>query len=90
MNVPFFPWLPSRARLIERIANIQDQVLEIGTHVRFLEADKRKPQPRDDGGRYVSKRTIVSDQLRQYVATTTPSQRKAETEAYFEKVRGRG
>lgn len=87
MNLPFFPFL--RSREVERIASLQDQVIELGTHVRFLEADKRKPQPRSADGRYVSKRTIVADQLRQYVATTTPSQRKAETEAYIREARAK-
>ena len=74
----------------EVIAGLRDQIIELGTHVRFLEADKPRPQPRDDAGRYVSRRSLINEQLRQYAATTTQEQRRAETEAFFEKMRGRG
>jgi hypothetical protein len=81
VNLPFFPLF--RSREVERIASLQDQVIELGTHVRFLEADKRVPQPRAPDGRFVSKRDIVADQLRQYVGATTPEQRQRDTEAFF-------
>jgi hypothetical protein len=81
LNLPFFPFF--RSREVERIASLQDQVIELGTHVRFLEADKRDPQPRAPDGRFVSKRDIVADQLRQYVDATTPEQRQRDTEAFF-------
>ena len=92
MNLPFFPFL--RSREVERIASLQDQVIELGTIVRFIEADKREadedkrdPQPRAPDGRFVSKRDIVAEQLRGYVAATTAEQRHAETEAYIETTR---
>lgn len=75
MNVPFFPWL--RSREVERIASLQDQVIELGTVVRFLEADKRDPQPRDEAGRYVSKVEITRQRLARCVSTLTPEQRAA-------------
>lgn len=75
MNVPFFPWL--RSREVERIASLQDQVIELGTVVRFLEADKRDPQPRDEAGRYVSKVEITRQRLARCVSRLTPEEREA-------------
>lgn len=72
MNVPFFPWL--RSREVERIASLQDQVIELGTVVRFLEADKRDPQPRDEAGRYVSKVEITRQRLARLVSRLTPEE----------------
>lgn len=78
-----FHWFNFRSREVERIASLQDQVIELGTIVRFIEADKRDPQPRSPDGRFVSKRDIVAEQLRDYVAATTAEQRHAETEAFI-------
>lgn len=68
----------------EILAGLRDQVIEIGTALRFMEADKPVPQPRDEAGRFVSKRDIVRQQLEDYRATTTPEQRKAEAAAFHE------
>jgi len=75
LHVPFFPWL--RSREVERIASLQDQVIELGTVVRFLEADKRDPQPRDEAGRYVSKVEITRQRLARCVSRLTPEEREA-------------
>jgi hypothetical protein len=72
---------PPRDR--EVIAGLRDQIIEIGTHVRFLEADKPVPQPRDEAGRFVSRRDIIRKQLEAYRSATTPEQRRIETEAAF-------
>lgn len=45
------------------IAGLRDQIIEIGTHVRFLEADKPVPQPRDGAGRFVSQREIMRQKM---------------------------
>ena len=90
MNVPFFPWLPGRARLTERIANIQDQVIELGTHVRFIEADKLKPQPRDTSGRFVSTKPDRTAELRDRFKDLTDTERKQAIEraVVFRSARG--
>lgn len=75
LHVPFFPWL--RSREVERIASLQDQVIELGTVVRFLEADKRDPQPRDEAGRYVSKVEITRQRLARCVSRLTPEEAEA-------------
>lgn len=76
---------------IEVIAEMRDQVIEIGTTVRFLEADRLKPQPRDAAGRYVSSKPDTVAALKAYVDRTTPEQRARETEAFFAAARkGRG
>ncbi len=61
----------------EILAGLRDQVIEIGTAVRFMEADKPVPQPRDDAGRFVSKRDIVRQQLVDFVSTADPQARLA-------------
>lgn len=38
----------------EAIAGLRDQIIELGTHVRFLEADRLTPQPRGKDGRFAS------------------------------------
>lgn len=38
----------------ELIAGLRDQIIELGTHVRFLEADRLTPQPRGKDGRFAS------------------------------------
>jgi len=80
MNFPFFRLKPDR---IDVLAGIRDQIIVLGTHVRFLVADAPVPQPRDEAGRFVSKRAKVRDQLEHYRATTTPEQRKQEADAFF-------
>ena len=84
MNFPFFRLKPDR---MDVLAGIRDQIIELGTHVRFLVADPRVPQPRDEAGRFVSKRAKVREQLEQYVKSTTPAQRKQEAQAFFAKAR---
>ena len=68
----------------ELIAGLRDQIIELGTHVRFLEADKRDPQPRDDAGRYVSKVEITRQRLARIVSRLTPE------EAQSARMRGMG
>lgn len=69
---------------IEVIAGLRDQIIELGTHVRFLEADKRDPQPRDEAGRYVSKVEITRQRLARLVSRLTPE------EAQSARMRGMG
>lgn len=78
--IPFFPWLRTRAREVERIANIQDQVIELGTVVRFLEADRLKPQPRDPSGRYISTRPDRVAELRALTSSLSDKDRAAAIE----------
>ena len=71
-HFPFFkPRVPYERELI---AGLRDQIIELGTHVRFLEADKRDPQPRDDAGRYVSKVDITRQRLARLVSRLTPEE----------------
>jgi len=71
-HFPFFkPRVPYERELI---AGLRDQIIELGTHVRFLEADKRDPQPRDDAGRYVSKVEITRQRLARLVSRLTPEE----------------
>ena len=71
-HFPFFkPRVPYERELI---AGLRDQIIELGTHVRFLEADKRDPQPRDDAGRYVSKVEITRQRLARIVSRLTPEE----------------
>lgn len=58
----------------ELIAGLRDQIIELGTHVRFLEAGKPVPQPRDDAGRYVSKVEITRQRLARCVSRLTPEE----------------
>ena len=67
--------MPFSSRAV--IAGLRDQIIEIGTHVRFLEADKPVPQPRDDAGRFVSKRELMRQQMADACSTLTPEQRAA-------------
>ena len=70
-----FPFFKPRAPYErELIAGLRDQIIELGTHVRFLEADKRDPQPRDDAGRYVSKVEITRQRLARIVSRLTPEE----------------
>jgi len=71
MNFPFFRLKPDQ---IDVIAGLRDQIIELGTHVRFLEADKPVPQPRDDAGRYVSKVEITRQRLARCVSRLTPEE----------------
>jgi len=81
-HFPFFkPRVPYERELI---AGLRDQIIELGTHVRFLEADKRDPQPRDDAGRYVSKVDITRQRLARLVSRLTPE------EAQSARMRGMG
>lgn len=64
-------------RSVDHIAGLRDQIIEIGTHVRFLEADRLVPQPRDEGGRFTSKRALVRKALSEAVCHLTPEQRVA-------------
>lgn len=81
-HFPFFkPRVPYERELI---AGLRDQIIELGTHVRFLEADKRDPQPRDDAGRYVSKVEITRQRLARIVSRLTPE------EAQSARMRGMG
>ena len=81
-HFPFFkPRVPYERELI---AGLLDQIIELGTHVRFLEADKRDPQPRDDAGRYVSKVDITRQRLARLVSRLTPE------EAQSARMRGMG
>ena len=75
----------------EVIAGLRDQVIELGTVVRFLEADRPspQPQPRDDAGRFVSKRVRVAEQLKAYVDATTPEQRARDTEKAIAELRAK-
>lgn len=68
----------------ELIAGLRDQIIELGTHVRFLEADKPVPQPRDEAGRYVSKVDITRQRLARCVSRLTPE------EAQSARMRGMG
>ena len=68
----------------ELIAGLRDQIIELGTHVRFLEADKPVPQPRDEAGRYVSKVEITRQRLARIVSRLTPE------EAQSARMRGMG
>ena len=81
MNFPFFRLKPDR---IDVLAGLRNQIIELGTHVRFLEADKRDPQPRDDAGRYVSKVEITRQRLARIVSRLTPE------EAQSARMRGMG
>ena len=81
MNFPFFRLKPDR---IDVLAGLRNQIIELGTHVRFLEADKRDPQPRDDAGRYVSKVEITRQRLARLVSRLTPE------EAQSARMRGMG
>ena len=81
MNFPFFRLKPDR---INVLAGLRDQIIELGTHVRFLEADKPVPQPRDEAGRYVSKVEITRQRLARLVSRLTPE------EAQSARMRGMG
>lgn len=81
MNFPFFRLKPDR---IDVLAGLRNQIIELGTHVRFLEADKRDPQPRDEAGRYVSKVEITRQRLARLVSRLTPE------EAQSARMRGMG
>jgi len=81
MNFPFFRLKPDR---IDVLAGLRDQIIELGTTVRFLEADKRDPQPRDEAGRYVSKVEITRQRLARIVSRLTPE------EAQSARMRGMG
>lgn len=61
----------------EVVAGLRDQIIELGTHVRFLEADRLPPQPRDAAGRFVSKRDLMRQQMADACAKLTPEQRAA-------------
>lgn len=69
-----------------KIAGLQDQVIELGTHVRFLEADRPVPQPRDAAGRFVSKRDLVRKQMAEACSQLTPEQREAAKSRALSKV----
>ena len=81
MNFPFFRLKPDR---IDVLAGLRNQIIELGTHVRFLEADKPVPQPRDEAGRYVSKVDITRQRLARIVSRLTPE------EAQSARMRGMG
>jgi len=81
MNFPFFRLKPDR---IDVLAGLRNQIIELGTHVRFLEADKPVPQPRDEAGRYVSKVEITRQRLARLVSRLTPE------EAQSARMRGMG
>lgn len=81
MNFPFFRLKPDR---IDVLAGLRNQIIELGTHVRFLEADKPVPQPRDEAGRYVSKVDITRQRLARLVSRLTPE------EAQSARMRGMG
>ena len=71
-HFPFFkPRVPYERELI---AGLRDQIIELGTHVRFLEADRPAPQPRDDAGRFVSQADITRARLSRLVSRLTPEQ----------------
>ena len=61
----------------EIVAGLRDQIIELGTHVRFLEADRLVPQPRDDAGRFVSKRELLRQKMADACSHLTPEQREA-------------
>ncbi len=61
----------------EVVAGLRDQIIELGTHVRFLEADRPVPQARDDAGRFVSKREILRQVLADAYAGLTDADRAA-------------
>ena len=69
LHIPFL-----RSRTTEQIAGLRDQIIELGTHVRFLEADRPAPQPRDDAGRFVSQADITRARLSRLVSRLTPEQ----------------
>ena len=81
MNFPFFRLKPDR---IDVLAGLRNQIIELGTHVRFLEEDKPVPQPRDEAGRYVSKVEITRQRLARLVSRLTPE------EAQSARMRGMG
>ena len=74
MNFPFFRLKPDR---MDVLAGLRDQIIELGTHVRFLEADRPAPQPRDDAGRFVSQADITRARLSRLVSRLTPEQAQA-------------
>lgn len=71
MSFPFFRLKPDR---IDVLADLKDDLIELRTAVRFLEADKPVPQPRDEAGRYVSKVEITRQRLARLVSRLTPEE----------------
>lgn len=72
------------------IAGIKDQIIEIGTHVRFMEADRPEPQHRDPDGRFISKRELKRRELVAATEHLTVWQRDAaKSRASLGKHRGR-
>lgn len=74
MNFPFFRLKPDR---MDVLAGLRDQIIELGTHVRFLEADRPAPKPRDEAGRFVSQADITRARLGRLVSRLTPEQAQA-------------
>lgn len=89
MNLPFRFFAP-RPGYDEILAGLRDQVIEIGTAVRFMEADKPVPQPRDDAGRFVSQRDITRARLERLASALSPEARiAARTRASIGEGRGK-
>lgn len=61
----------------EVVAELRDQIIELNSAVRFLEADRLSPQPRDAAGRFVSKYEIRRKQMAEACSKLTPEQREA-------------
>lgn len=69
LHLPFFHRQP---REREVVAGLRDQIIEI---VRFFEADRLAP--RDDAGRFVSKRELLRQKMADACSHLTPEQREA-------------
>ena len=73
-----------------KIAGLRDQVIELGTHVRFLEADRPVPQPRDAAGRFISKRELMRQKMADACSKLTDKQREAAKSRGLMRMQGRG
>lgn len=68
------PW-PFRKAEREPVAALRDEVITLGTMVRFLVADKPRKPLRDAGGRFVSRKQVVTDSLKEALKNVEPEQR---------------
>lgn len=72
----------------EAIAGLRDEVIALGTHVRFLVADQQKPQPRDTGGRFVTSKPDTKAMLERLVSKLDDKERRAAIAAGADRGRG--
>lgn len=61
----------------EAVAGLRDEVIHLGTSVRFIEDMLRNPVKRDSAGRFVSTRPDTRKQLADFCASLTPDERAA-------------